>query len=301
MIKKTNLLLPLTLSVLTFFWGCTQKTSLPDLAPIPWVSIYNYSPSEIFSLITTAAIPGPQILVQVKHESRFILLDLNACGFILRENTFKKCNFEPQRLSNRITETGEALIEEGYLHDITFLGKTYPLLYVSMLKRGTTNENLKGVLGRNFLTEGRLTLDLTNKILGFTTNPTAGLTTIYPDTQPVSFHQEQYSNEDFGLMKFSCVINDQQYLTTLDMRHSVNRICPLLARQISGKSAPKKVTIPFLNIGQKQFENVTFQVNPEAIDFEAECPDSIQLTLGLELLSRIVLTIDFIESRLLFE
>jgi hypothetical protein len=301
MTKKTTCLLPLTLSVLAIFWSCTQKTSLPDLATIPWVSIYNYSPSEIFSLITTAAIPGPQIPVRVNHESRYILLDINAFGFILKENTFKKSDFEPQRLSNRITETGEALIEEGYLHDVTFLGKTYPLLYVSMLKRGTTSENLKGVIGRNFLADGRLTLDMANKIFGFTTNPTAELTTIYPDTQLVLFYQEQYSDEDFGLMKLPCVIDDQQYLATLDMRHSVNRICPLLARQISGKSAPKKVTIPLLNIGQKQFENVTCQADPNAIDFEAECPDSIQLTLGLELLSRIVLTIDFIESRLLFE
>jgi len=301
MIKKTTLLLLLTLSILAIFWNCTQKTSLPDLATIPWISIYNYRPSEIFSLITTTTLPGPQIPVQVNHEFRYILLDINACGLILKENTFKKCNFEPQRLSNRITETGEALIEEGYLHDITFLGQTYPLLYVSMLKRGTTNENLRGVLGRNFLTDGRLTLDMTNKILGFSTNPTAELTTIYPDSQLVSFHQEQYSDNDFGLLKFPCVIGDQQYLATFDMRHSVNRICPLLARQISGKSTPHKVTIPLLNIGQKQFENVSCQVNPDVIDFEAECPDSIQLTLGLELLSRIVLTIDFIESRLLFE
>jgi len=301
MIKKTTLFIPLTLSVLAIFWSCTQKTNLPDLATIPWIRINNYSPSEIFSLITTTAIPGPQIPVQVNHESRYILLDLNAFGLILTENTFKKSNFEPQRLSNRITETGEALIEEGYLHDITFLGKTYPLLYVSMLKRGTTNEKLKGVLGRNFLTDGRLTLDIANKILGFTTNPTARLTTIYPDSQLVSFHQEQYSDEDFGLMKFPCVIDDQQYLATLDIRHSESRICPLLARQISAKSAPQKVTIPLLNIGQKQFENVTCQANPDAIDFEAECPDSIQLTLGLELLSRAVLSIDFIESKLLFE
>jgi hypothetical protein len=301
MIKKTTLSLPLTLSVLAVLGSCTQKSSLPDLTTVPWISTYNYSPTEIYPLITTAAIHGPQIPVQVSQESRYILLDLNASGLILQENTYKKFNFEPQRLSNRITETGGALIEEGYLHDVTFLGETHPLLYVSMLKRGTTSENIKGVIGRNFLFDGRLTLDMTNKILGFTTNPTAELTTIHYDSQLVRFYQDQYSDEDFGLLKFPCAIDDQHFLATFDMRHAANRICPLLAQQISGKSAPKKVAIPLLTIGQKQFANVVCQVNAEAIDFEAECSDSIYLYIGLNLLAPNVLTIDFIESRLLFE
>lgn len=301
MIKNTTLALLLTLSSLTAFWCCTQESSPPDPATIPWVATYGYSPSEIFPFITTTTIPGPQIPVRVNHESRYLLLDINSYGVILQEKTYKKANFEPQRLSNRITETGEALIEEGYLHDVAFLGEIHPILYVSMLKRGTTNENLQGIIGRNFLFDGRLTLDITRKILGFTTNPLAKLTTIYPDSQLIPFHQDQYSDEDFGLLKFSCTIDNQQYLATFDMRHTANRICPLLASQISGKSAPKKVTIPSLNIGQKQFENVVCQLNTDIIDFEAECPDSIQLVLGLELLSRAVLTIDFIESKLLFE
>ncbi|MCK4715329.1 MAG: hypothetical protein KAT54_00845, partial [Candidatus Marinimicrobia bacterium] len=146
---KTYLKFYLLLIGFLLLASCTKEPALPDLALIPWIESHGYQKTEIFPVIISRNVSGPQVKVSVNHESHYLLVDFNAINLILRENTYKNVNFEPQRMSSRITETIDMLFEEGYLHDVSLLGRNYPILYVSIIKQYSAPFKAKGVIGRN--------------------------------------------------------------------------------------------------------------------------------------------------------
>lgn len=281
--------------------SCTKEPALPDLSLIPWIESHGYQRSEIFPVITSRNVSGPQVKVSVNHKSQYLLMDFNAINLILRENTYKNVNFEPQRMSSRITETSEMLFEEGYLHDVSLLGRDYPILYVSIIKHCSAPFKAKGVIGRNFLVDGQLTLDMQNKILAFSAEPEYSLNDLFTDSLLIPINLNRSSDDNHGLLKFFCYINGTKHLATLSTRNSITLISPELADMLSQKHNTQKVTVGSLKIGDKMFANVNCEINEELLTLEPENPETINLVIGMDLISQCLLTIDFINGRMVIE
>jgi hypothetical protein len=298
---KNYLKICLLLTVLLLFAACTKEPALPDPSLIPWIESYGYQQSELFPVITSRNVSGPQVKVSVNHESQYLLMDFNAINLTLWENTYKNVNFEPQRMSSRITETREMLFEEGYLHDISLLGRDYPILYVSIIKHSSDPFKAKGVIGRNFLIEGQLTLDMRNKILAFSTEPEYSLSDLFTDSLLVPINLNRSSDDNHGLLKFFCYINGAKHLATFSTHNSITLISPELADTLSQKHNAHKVTVSSLKIGDKMFTNVYCEVNEELLTLEPENPETINLVIGMDLISQCLLTINFINGKIVIE
>jgi len=281
--------------------SCTKEPALPDLALIPWIESHGYQKTDLFPVITSRNVSGPQVKVSVNHESQYLLMDFNAINLILRENTYKNVNFEPQRISSRITETSEMLFEEGYLHDVSLLGRSYPVLYVSIIKHSSAPFKAKGVIGRNFLVDGQLTLDMQNKILAFSNEPEYSLNDLFTDSLLVPINLSRNHNDNHGLLKFFCYINGAKYPATLSTHNSMTLISPELADMFSQKHNAQKVTVSSLKIGDKMFTDVNCLVSDELLTLEPENPEAINLVIGMDLISQCLLTIDFINGRMVIE
>jgi len=298
---KTYLKIGLLLSVFLLLAACTKEPALPDLTLVPWIESHGYQKTELFPVITSRNVSGPQVKVSVNHKSQYLLMDFNAIDLTLRENTYKNVNFEPQRMSSRITETSEMLFEEGYLHDVSFLGRDYPILYVSIIKHSSAPFKAKGVIGRNFLVDGQLTLDMRNKILAFSTEPEYSLNNLFTDSLLVPINLNGSSDDNHGLLKFFCYINGAKHSATLSAHNSMTLISPELADTISRKHNALKVTLSSLKIGDKMFTDVNCEVSEELLTLEPENPETINLVIGMDLISQCLLTIDFINGRMLIE
>jgi len=281
--------------------SCTKEPALPDLALIPWIESHGYQKTDLFPVITSRNVSGPQVKVSVNHESQYLLMDFNAINLILRENTYKNVNFEPQRISSRITETSEMLFEEGYLHDVSLLGRSYPVLYVSIIKHSSAPFKAKGVIGRNFLVDGQLTLDMQNKILAFSNETEYSLNDLFTDSLLVPINLSRNHNDNHGLLKFFCYINGAKYPATLSTHNSMTLISPELADMFSQKHNAQKVTVSSLKIGDKMFTDVNCLVSDELLTLEPENPEAINLVIGMDLISQCLLTIDFINGRMVIE
>ncbi len=298
---KTYLKICLLLIGLLLLAACTKEPALPDLSLIPWVESHGYQRSELFHVTTSRNVSGPQVKVSVNHESQYLLMDFNAIDLVLRENTYKNVNFDPQRMSSRITETSEMLFEEGYLHDVSLLGRDYPILYVSIIKHSSTPFKAKGIIGRNFLINGQLTLDMRNKILAFSTEPEHSLNDLFNDSLLIPINLNGKSDDNHGLLKFFCYINGAKYPATLSAHNSMTLISPELADTLSQKRNVQKVTVKSLKIGDKMFTNVNCFVSEELLTLEPENPETLDLVIGMDLISQCLLTIDFINGKMVIE
>jgi len=298
---KTYLKICLPLTGLMLLAACTKEPALPDLALIPWIESHGYQKTELFPVITSHNVSGPQVKVSVNHESHYLLVDFNAINLILRKNAYKNVNFEPQRMSSRITETSEMLFEEGYLHDVSLLGRDHPVLYVSIIKHSSAPFMAKGVIGRNLLIDGQLTLYMRNKILAFSTEPEYSLNDLITDSLLIPINLNGSSDDNHGLLKFFCFINGAKHLATLSTCNSMTLISPELADTLSQKRNAQKVMVGSLKIGDKIFPDVNCEVSEEPLTLEPENPETINLVIGMDLISQCLLTIDFISGRMLIE
>ena len=298
---KTYLKFCFLISSLLLLATCTKEPALPDLALIPWIESHGYQRSELFPVTTSRNVSGPQIKVSVNHKSQYLLMDFNAIDLVLRENTYKNVNFEPQRMSSRITETSEMLFEEGYLHDVSLLGRDHPILYVSIIKHSSTPFKAKGIIGRNFLIDGQLTLDMRNKILAFSAEPEYPLNDLFNDSLLIPINLNRNSDDNLSLLKFFCYVNGTKYPATLSTHNSMTLISPELADTISRKRNAQKVTVGSLKIGDKTFTNVNCFVSEELLTLEPENPETLDLVIGMDLISQCLLTIDFINGKMVIE
>ncbi len=295
----TNKRSSLILVGLFIFATCSQEPALPDLSTIAWITHLGYSIDNIFPLLSSGSIPGPRVKVTVNNESKYLLLDFNAIDIFLKDNSYRNGLFEPLRMSNYITETSEILVEEGYLHDVSFLGNHYPDLYVSIIKRSSQPYEIPGIIGRNFLIDGQITIDMSNKILAFSTNPEHSLRDIYADSNLVSFDLNQSDGDQKGLIKFNCRVEDTEYLATISTRLATTQVNPELAAVIAGKDQSHKPTIQSLKIGKHRFSGINCQVNPDLLTLEPENLRTIDIVIGMDIISRGLLSIDFINGQLI--
>ncbi|MGC9363641.1 MAG: hypothetical protein ACP5FZ_03625, partial [Fidelibacterota bacterium] len=166
--------------------SCAGDPELPDLSTIEWIGKYGYEPQELFPVVTSPKIPGPRIKVTVGSESRYLLIDPNSSDLLIRENAFRNADFEPQRMSNHLTETNELMVEEGYLHEVAFLNFEFPIVYASMIKQSSRPVPVSGIIGRDLLGDGRLTIDMPHKILAFSPEPAAAPANLAADSNLVA-------------------------------------------------------------------------------------------------------------------
>jgi len=290
-----------TILILLLFAACTNEPALPDYSMIPWINDYGYNSRELFPIKSGGQVPGPQINVSVNTENQYLLIDVNTIDFLVRENTFRDANFEPQRMSNRVSETSEMMFEEGYLHNVSFLNINYPILYVSMIKRSSVPFRAKGIIGRNFLVDGQMTIDMQNKIFAYSVNPAVSLGNLTADSNLVDINLKLRNNDHMGILKFFCHINKIKCLATLSTRLNTTQISADLAQVITGKTSNRTSVIESLKIGSREFSGIKCEVNNDLMTLEPENAEAISIIIGMDVVGQCLWTIDFINGRMVIE
>ncbi len=290
-----------TFLILLLFAACTNEPVLPDLSTISWIDDYGYNSRDLFPVKSSGQVLGPQIKVSVNTETQYLLIDVNTIDFLIMENTFRDANFEPQRISNQVSETSEMMFEEGFLHNVSFLNMDYPILYVSMIKRSSVPFRAKGIIGRNFLVDGQMTIDMQNKIFAYSTNPAVSLNNLAADSNLVEINLKLRNTDPVGLLKFYCTINGVKYLATLSTRLNTTQISADLAQVITGKKSNLKTEIESLKIGSNEFSGTTCNVNNDLMILEPENTEFISIIIGMDVIGQCLWTIDFINGQMLIQ
>lgn len=290
----------LLVSFFVLLVSCTGDPELPDLNTIEWITRYGYTHQEIFPLVTSAKIPGPRVKLSVGSESRYLLIDPNSTELLIRENAFRNADFEPQRMSNYITETNELMVEEGYLHNVSFFNYEFPIAYACMIKQSSTPLPVSGIIGRDLLGDGRLTIDMRNKILAFTQQPAVALENLAADSHLVAFTLKRGTSDAGGLLKFLCFVNGNRCLATLNTQHAQTQIGTGLARAISSKKPKNSATIS-LRIGSRGINELKCDINDDLMTLEPENAAVIDVIIGMDVIGQSLVTIDFGDRLILFQ
>lgn len=282
-------------------FSCQKAPQLPDLNTISWIQKHGYQSEEVFPITTTGKIPGPQIEVSIGNKSENILLDLSSFGLILKENAFKNLDFEPQRMASSIIGNTEMLLEEGFINNISILGVTYPVIYSSILKHTNNPFKSKGIIGRIFFLNSRMTLDINNKILAFTTQTKQAISEIVSSSEIIPIDLSNQSGPKNGLIKFHGSINGKQTMMTITTRSKKSQISPELAGSLSEKPTGNYFQIDTLKIGNKIFTDLKCDIKDDQLQMEPESAEPLHFSLGLDIISKIILTIDFVDEIMVIE
>lgn len=252
-------------------------------------------------MVTSPKVPGPRIKVTVGSESRYLLIDPNSSDLLIRENAFRNANFEPQRMSNQLTETNELMVEEGYLHEVAFLNFEFPIVYAAMIKQSSRPFPVSGIIGRDLLGDGLLTIDMRHKIMAY--SPQAAVAPANPaaDSNLIAFTLKRGQSAQDGLLKFKCHISGNGYLATLSTRHAKTRISPEIAHAISSKTHGNSIKINSLKIGSRKFRELKCDINNDIMMLEPENAEAISVIIGMDVINQILLTIDFSNQHILLE
>jgi len=274
------------------FFACSRQTALPDLSQIAWIESLGYTSDEVIPLLVSGSVPGPRVSLSVNGQSRYVLLDLFGYDLLLADNAFGAVNFEPQRLANLQMGYTKLLVEEGFLHDVRLLNEDYDILYASVIKRAEPALASDGWLGKSFLMNGRVTIDVGNKILAYTEN-LRPLNELLPADQLIDIHIRKGYSQKPGLIKCYGKVRQDSVCLTLSTQVFATQISPELVSQLGGSSARNTYTLDTLQIGSLYFTELNCQIHPDQLSIEPENPEPIQLTVGMEILRQQLLTIDF--------
>jgi len=280
--------------------GCSRQAGTPEAATIPWIERYGYTDQEIFPLITGGTIPGPRLAISVNGSTQFVLLDLISYGLILGDRTFKSSKFEPQRISNFTLGNTELLVEEGYLHDVKILDMDFNLLYAAIIRRADPPLKAKGWLGKDFFLNGRMTIDMRNRILAFSTHPAKALEEIADPSAILEIDLLKGASSIPGLIKFHGVAGRDSVLMTLDTRSYACRISPELAGELGGGNG-RTCKVDSLHIGNILLTDLNCSINEDQLLIEPESFEPIHISIGIEIIGQRLLTLDFKENRMLLE
>jgi len=301
-VKKINVLfIFLWICLIITVPACQKVPKLPDLTAIPWIQKYGYQNEEVFSITTTGKVPGPQIEVSIGKKSQNFLLDLSSFGLIFKENAFKNLDFEPQRMASSIIGGTEMLLEEGYVHNVSILGNLYPILYSSVLKHSNVPFRQKGVVGRTFFLDGRMTLDMRNKILAFTMQPKQPLSEIVSSSEIIPIDLSNQSGPRNGLVKFHGSINGKQILMTVTTQSKNSQISPELAESLFEKSSTDHFKIDTLRLGDKIFSDIKCNIKDDQLQIEPEGIEPLFFSVGLDIICKTIITIDFVDEIMVIE
>lgn len=292
----TNLA-PAFIILLVLLKNCENTQELPDLNSISWIQKYEYQEGEIFP-IKIGSKAGLKIPVSIENHQQYFLLDLICDRVIINDVPSKKLNFEPQRMSTYFLGNTEILLEEGYVHNVKILGQNIDILYCSILRNSNHSVDAEGVVGRNFFLNGRMTIDATNKIIAFSERQENKLSS-FANTIP--FKLNDATGKKRGLIKFYGEIENHRVLMTINPAYTFSQISPEFLKYNLSKTANRNYEVEKIKIGSKIFENINCKIKDDQLLLEADSDEPIHFTAGMDIISQVVLTIDFNEERILIE
>jgi len=281
--------------------GCNTEEAPPDYSQYPWVARYGYNPEEVFTLKVSGKIPGPEIPVTVESDQHHCLIDMSQYDLILQESAYDLKKFEPQRIASHISGNQEMLLEEGYIHQISFLNQDYDLVYGKLLKRATHSIPSNGLIGRTFFLDKTLTFDLDQRLMAVSARALNLPSALADSVSRITINYRDAQERPLGLIKFKGVLNDTSLTMTLSTIHRYCQISPELAQQMGLKIRRGLVKLDSLQLGQYRFKKIRCAVNADQILLEPEWPQLIHFTVGLNIMEQALITFDFQHNQLLLE
>ncbi len=281
--------------------ACHKEKTLPDYSQHPWIERYGYTSEEVFTVRVSGKVPGPEIPVTVESDQRHCLIDLSQYDLILQESAFTLKKFEPQRIVTHIEGDQEMLLEEGYIHEVSFLHQDFDLVFGKVLKRASRSIPSNGLIGRSFFMDKTLALDLDQRLIAVNAKP-LNLSAGMSDTvSQITINYQDAHERPLGLIKFKGTLNDTTLSMTLSTANRYCQISPELVRQLDLKIRRDFVKLDSLQLGKHKFRQVTCAVIPNQILLEPEWPQLIHFTVGLNIIQEVLCVFDFKQNIMLLE
>lgn len=291
--RKTWLILLFALA------GCSSGEKEIDISSIRWVQDFGYSADQVFHFNVSGKVPGPQIPVYINDEKIYMLVDFLFDYMIIKENRIKGVNFEPQRINTKMFLGSEMMFEEGFIHNVKFLGKEYSDLYILALKKSDLPFKPDGIIGKNFFSNSVLTIDYQNRLFGIREGHLgipAGITERY---RAIKFYMDSAPTGYTTCLKLNGSIDGTNSVITISTFFSMSTISPEIVKSITGNRTPSIYTIDTLKIGDWIFTGIKCVVEERQLDISPESSDFIHLTLGVDFIKDKILTFSSTDSLIL--
>jgi predicted aspartyl protease len=255
-----------------------------------WVSQLGYRADEVF----TARLGQrgmPFVEVTIAESTRLLLFDTgNMVGLTLATNVLDELNLAVLGRWDRLDSDGRVIgtYRRVRAPRVRLLGRT--LMDQTVFE--FSDPELVGLVGPDALPGTRFTLDYRAEMLAVTNSPVEALPpgfTALPLT-----HSARHPR----LILATGRINGRAVLMEFDTGASRTNIDPQLARELSLPLAPNGVRIDSLEIGPLVFAVPSAKVNPKS-GIDPTLAPPIQVSVGSDILARIILTVDFARGQLL--
>jgi predicted aspartyl protease len=280
---------------LRVFQGVLLVTSLAATGPLvvqqpTWVSQLGYRAEDLFT--ARRGLYGmPFVEVSIAETTQQLLFDTgNTVGLTLATSVLDRLNLPVLGRWDRLDSDGRVIgtYRRVRAPRVRLFGRTLSDQTIFEF----SDPDLVGLVGPDALPGTRFTLDYRAEMLAITNSP---LEAVPPSFTALPL---THSARHPRLILATGRVNGRAVLMEFDTGASRTNVDPQLVRDLSLPLAPNGVRIDSLEIGHLIFAVPSAKVNPKSgIDPTLALP--IQVSVGSDILARIILTVDFARGQIL--
>lgn len=278
--------------IFIFFASCTKKEDT-DLSNIQWIQKFNFQTNQVYKVSTTGIVPAPKIPFTIEGITKNSILALGTYDLILNEEFFDLKNFEPYRLTNRQISTKDMLLEEGIADSLKIFNTNFDGIRTYLIKKSDSQENFAAMIGWQFFQSQLLIIDMDNNLLGMKDCDNS-------DFDGVDFYTSENPVNGNNMLKFQCVLNGQTVTASISTSIRHTYISPEFLINNNIDFNKDYSTLDSLRIGNVVFRDFTCFINKDQLLLEPDNKKPINLIIGLNLIKKHPLIIDFCKNKLGF-
>jgi hypothetical protein len=257
----------------------------------PWIEQLGYRPAEV-TAVRAGPARLPLVQVAISGVSRWLLFDTgDAVGLSLTTSELTRQELPVDSTYRRLDSGGRVVGSFRRLRasSVTAFGRVLGDLPV-----WEVDESLvAGLIGPGLLPGSRFTLDYADGLLAITNaalgTPPAGFT-VLPLVR---------SSQHPHLILVSCQVAGRSVLTEFDTGKTRTVIDPGLVRALGLTPQASGVRVDSLVIGPVPFAIPSAKVQSLA-DIDRSLPTPIELSVGSDVISQLLITVDYATNRLVF-
>jgi len=255
-----------------------------------WVAALGYREAELIE-VRTGPLGMPLVQVEVASTPRWLLFDTgDMVGVSLTTGELASQELPVDSTWRRLDSDGRVLGEFRRLRSpsVRAFGRELGPLPVYEMDELV----VPGLIGPDLLPGSRFTLDYRAGVLAVTDTPL--------DVPPQGFDVLRLvrSRRHPRLILAYCRIGNREVLTEFDTGKSRTVIAPDLARELGLVADERGVRIDSLGVGSATFAIPSAKLVPLA-DIDRSLPAPIELSVGSDVMSELLITVDYATGRML--
>lgn len=277
-VRGISLLLLLLLSE----GGCRKYQEIVD-----WQKELEYKSSEIF-LINVGKYGYPYVQVTVNGQELEMAFDTgNMSGLLVAPETAKQLRLSSIGERRHYDSSGEAIGTSRVFNvpELVVFGK----VWTEEQAHEHTGSGLIGLIGPRYVYGKRFTLDYKNKIIAVSESPSPRI-----EQENIIFPLFR-SKDHTGMIVIKGEVNGYPVLIQIDTGKSRTCVDPALVEKVNLPEAARGYRIDKIQLGPYSFM-VTSAKMVSFRGISGDLPEPILLGLGSDILSQVVLTVDYLRQ-----